>query len=328
MDDSKLEERRKKVLILKTGYSELLDHRFDMNSSLGDVFRTTPLLHAYKEYHVTWVTDPKAFPLLRNNPFIDRLLPLDWLTAKQLSREDFDVFINLEKHLGICVLASEISALTRYGFGFRNGEYGLSIRAHDMATEALDISTKPGTKKTNEKTIQDLLFEVVGKKWNGEEYVLGYKPKSKQIYDVGLNTLVGTKWPTKAWPNYCWDTLESLFEMEGLKITRQDKVGREVLEDLDTYMDWINSSKVIVTNDSLGMHLAIALKKKVLGLFGPTPVTEVYFYNCGKGIRPEDKYGCMPCMSTSCEAPYKTTCLRAVEPREVFSETMKLLGTK
>ena len=35
-------------------------------------------------------------------------------------------------------------------------------------------------KRTNKKTIQELLFEMVGLSWKGEEYILGYSPKNKE----------------------------------------------------------------------------------------------------------------------------------------------------
>ncbi len=44
----------KRVLILKAGYTEtFLNERGMEKVSLGDVFKTTPLLHAYKGEEVT-----------------------------------------------------------------------------------------------------------------------------------------------------------------------------------------------------------------------------------------------------------------------------------
>ena len=84
-------EERKKILIIKTGYSETLDgDQESRNPSLGDVFRATVLLNLYKEDHVTWVTDPDCFPLLEDNPYIDKILALDFITMAQLESEEFD----------------------------------------------------------------------------------------------------------------------------------------------------------------------------------------------------------------------------------------------
>ena len=99
---------KRKILIFKTGYSEVLDKKSNSRrTSFGDILRTTVLLHKFKNDHVTWVTDKSAFPLLVDNPYINRLLPYDFTTALQLENEEFDTIINLEKIPGICALSDK-----------------------------------------------------------------------------------------------------------------------------------------------------------------------------------------------------------------------------
>lgn len=317
---------KKKVLIIKTGYSEILDR--DENSrivSLGDIFRTTPLLHLYKDNHVTWVTDSKAMPLLKGNPLIDRLIPYDYITVDQLKAEEFDVVINLEKTPGICAVADVIRARkSKYGFTL-NTQTG-EAEALESSSDILFVSSNLELKKKNTKTAQKLLFEMVGEKWNNEEYILGYKSQSLENYDVCLNTLVGEKWPIKAWSSKNWDSLEKKLQNEGLKVTRQDKQPKKLFSDITKYIDWINSGNIIVTNDSLGLHLGLALKKKVLGLFGPTPYKEIYFYKRGKAIRPSRVPECAPCFGTECTV-YNNSCMNLITPKKVFHEVIKLKNT-
>src|SRR3989344_2548321 len=110
-------EKKEKILIIKTGYSEFLDKENNFRKvSLGDILRTTPLLHLFKNDHVTWVTDESAYPLLKDNPYIHRILFLDFLTMQQLQAEEFDTIINLEKIPGICALTDKIKAWKKYGF--------------------------------------------------------------------------------------------------------------------------------------------------------------------------------------------------------------------
>ncbi len=63
---------RKQVLIVKTGYSETLDQYTTGAVSLGDVLRTTVILHRFppETHAVTWLTDLKSLPLLKDNPYI------------------------------------------------------------------------------------------------------------------------------------------------------------------------------------------------------------------------------------------------------------------
>jgi len=313
-----------KILIIKTGYSEMLEgHNNTRTASLGDVLRVTPLLHLFKDDDVTWVTDKKVLPLLVGNPYISRILILDFLTIKQLEREKFDTLINLEKDPGICALADQISAWRKFGFRFDSMK-GVA-EAYDNAFEVLALVSKPNIKKENQRTSQDLLFDMVGATWNKEEHILGYKPKTSEEYDIGLNTQIGPKWPTKFWPIEYWDKLETDLIKLGFKVTRQDKQSKKILTDLNSYMDWLNSCKLIITNDSLGLHLAIALKKKVLGLFGPTSHKEFYFYGRGKAILPEESlFDCRPCFNAVC--PKAEICMKAISPEKVMNEVNILLN--
>ncbi|GEM_PF-5294512 len=45
--------------------------------------------------------------------------------------------------------------------------------------------------------------------------------------------------------------------------------------------------RAIVSNDSLGLHLAFALGKKAIGLFGATDEREIYFYNQSVALKPK-----------------------------------------
>ncbi len=310
-----------KVLIIKTGYSEFLEDGNSTKVSYGDVLRVTPLLHYYRDDEVTWLTDESALPLLEGNLFIHRLLPLNFHTAMQLQREQFDTIVNLEKDHDICELSSSIEAWKR--FGFRLDKKTGTVQAYDRAYDVLAVTTSPDMKKKNEKTVQELLFELVGAKWNGEEYVLGYKPKTTETFDVGLNTYIGAKWPTKAWPNNFWDELEKKLNEEGYRVTRQDKQNKSMLTNLHSYIDWVNSSKVLISLDSLGLHVAMALKKKVIGLFGPTPHKEVYFYGRGKAILSEVMPECLPCFEPFCRRGKH--CMEEISPETVYKEAKKFL---
>ncbi len=311
-----------KILIIKTGYSEFLEQEIDSRRvSLGDVFRSTVLLNLYKNEHVTWVTDKKASFLLEDNPFINRLVHLDWIAAEHLKKERFDTIINLEKVPGIGALVENISSVRNFGFRFDPNEK--VSKPYDHAFNVLSVSSDPILKKSNRKTAQELLFEMVKEKWKGEEYILGYKPQTKEVYDVALNILVGQKWPTKLWPSDNWDKLELMLKSNGFSVTRQDKQGSEIFESMNKYIDWINQSKLVVSNDSLGLHLALALKKKVLGLFGPTPDKEVYFYGRGKAILPEPYPDCAPCFKPKCEK--EKNCMEDISPERVYTEVCNLL---
>ncbi|MBS3083573.1 glycosyltransferase family 9 protein [Candidatus Pacearchaeota archaeon] len=316
-----------KVLIIKTGYSEFLygDAQTE-NVSLGDVFRTTVLLPRYaaRGDQVTWLTDSHAMPLLEGNPHIAEIVKLNSLRALELLGETFDTVVNLEKNRGICLFAREIDAWKKQGFRI-DAQTG-QVKAYDRAAEVLAVSHDTALKKTNKLRFQDLLFRLIGEEWKGEEYSLGYRPISQEQYDVALNTLVGKKWPNKSWSPTRWDTLEQRLKSEGFRVTRQDRQDPLVLTDLHKYIDWVNSSRAMVSSDSLGMHLAIALGKQVYGLFAPTPSEEVDFYGRGNAILPYPKLDCVPCLGDKCESR-EGNCIDKIEVDHVYKEIIDYFKT-
>lgn len=265
-----------KILIIKLGFSETLDEEISRFSSLGDVLRTTPILHTLKQQypksHITWLVDDAPFALLKGNKYIDRILVWDSFVGFQLLEERFDVVINLEKIPGLCAITNRINAWKKYGFRF--DEMRGSYDVYEGSEYAFDLCTKHEIKKNNDKIWQQVLIEMVGGTWEEQPYILGYKPKTTEVNDVGFNYKVGPKFPHKAWDDANWKALEGILRKEDYTISWQ-----EGLENLYEYIDWINANRIIVTSDSLGLHIALALGKKVVALFGPTSSREVCFYH-------------------------------------------------
>lgn len=309
----------KKILIIKLGYSETLDKEIGTTTSLGDVLRTTVILNYFKDDDISWLVDEKAYPLLEGNPFIKRILIFNLESVLQLLRERFDTVINLEKGPSICAFSDSINAWRRFGFRF-DADHGVA-QAYDGAEKVLGLCFDLEKKKGNIKFWQHTLVSMIGKKWiEKQEYILGYRPHSLVKYDVGFNWVAGDKWPNKTWPKKRWKKLEGLLKKK-YAISWQ-----KGLSNLYEYIDWINSCRLIVTNDSLGMHLAIALKKRIIVLFGPTSSREVCLYGRGVKILPNVPYGCVPCLDTQCIQ--KTHCMEFIKPEEVKDEIVKLLLEK
>ncbi|MBP7654829.1 glycosyltransferase family 9 protein [Candidatus Dependentiae bacterium] len=304
---------KKKILIIKLGYSETLDAEIGNKCSLGDVLRTTSILHIYKEHRITWLTDESATELLEGNPFIERILSFNLISVLQLMGEKFDIMINLEKTPGICSLADKIDAWQKYGF--RLDAATGKAEAYEYSQAALNIATREDEKKRNNKCWQKILFEMLNKKWNNENYILSYKPSTKETYDIGFNMFVGPKFPVKAWPIENWKKLEKKLNNK-YSITYQ-----ESLNNINGYIDWLNKSKIIITNDSLGLHLAVALNKKVIALIGPTSTTEIPTLPNVTIIKPSKKLNCIPCFKHYCKL--NNTCMNYISVSDVEKEIKK-----
>lgn len=297
--------KKRKVLIIKTGFSEFLDRGISTIISLGDVLMCTSILSLYKNDHVTWVTSFKGSPLLHGNPYIHDLLIFSPTVLQKIAQSSCDILINLEKDIGICSFLRTIKAKEKYGFYF-------DTKLHDIATynrSAQCLLDSQENHKAIHKSTLAILFETVGGKWQGEVPYLRCPSGVAEKYDIGFNFAVGTKWPTKAWPMHNWQALEKILQK---KYSISWQKGHTNIKE---YIRWIQSCRLIVTCDSLGQIVGQALNKKVVTLFGPTnhermtgiPGTEV--------IASTLKCPYRPCFLPFCR--HKKYCMDYITPKRV-----------
>jgi heptosyltransferase II len=239
-----------RTLIIKTGHTETFDKSNASLSivSLGDVLRTTVLLHLLKESEVTWLTSPEARPLLENNPHIHQIA-----TSPENIKERWDLVINLEETETAFRVLQRIQYKKLAGFGENSMLQTL--------TKPFEI---PALKNWSEK-----LFLLMDYNWSGEGYVFTPSKKTYRQFDLGLNWKVGPKWSNKSWPESHW---EHIYE----RVKNQYRTSwQQGFDNLEEYIFWIQSCKTLLTHDSLGLHLGLALGKKMVALFGPTLSREI-----------------------------------------------------
>jgi heptosyltransferase-2 len=78
-----------------------------------------------------------------------------------------------------------------------------------------------------------------------------------------------------------------------------------------------NIPDIVVTGDSLGMHIAIALKKFVIAWFGVSCWTEIDLYDHGVKLFQEDLF-CSPCWKKQC--PYDLECIKLIDLDRIIRE--------
>jgi heptosyltransferase-2 len=311
---------RERVLIIK------LD-------AMGDVLRTTTLLPALAEAHphaaITWLTRPEAKPLLENNPYLTEIVTYgpDALTC--LAARSFDRVINLD--------AGKVSAgLAAAARGARKDGYVLHSEGHvvptnDAARAWLEMGLFDDLKKQNTRTYQDVMAEILGLPPRGE-YVLeltaaelgrardhlrglGVDPDRPIL---GLNTGAGERWPLKQWrlDGYL-DLLTRAHQEHGVSVlllggkAERDRHAHLVREARVPVFDAGNDNgvrhfaaltaqcAVVVSGDTLAMHIALAARRRVVALFGPTSSAEIELYGLGEKVVPDME--CLVCYKEHCD---------------------------
>ena len=91
---------------------------------------------------------------------------------------------------------------------------------------------------------------------------------------------------------------------------------------LSQFIAIVERCNMIISGDTLTMHIRIRLKKHVLAMFGPTCHQEIDLY--GRGDKVISTIGCAPCYKNKCDL--KDNCMTAISVNEVYEKTMKLLS--
>ncbi len=84
---------------------------------------------------------------------------------------------------------------------------------------------------------------------------------------------------------------------------------------------WIDAANLVISNDAGMMHVAAALKKPQIALFGPTKQDVTSPLNAGAGVI-NLHVPCAPCMKKTC--PRDHSCMTGIDPRMVLEEAGKL----
>lgn len=326
-------------------------------AAIGDVLRTTPLLsglkRAYPQSHITWVVDKEAYPLLKNISLIDRLLPFDFPSLLPLEMETFDLIIGLEKEPRGAALVSKFRGREKKGFGL--GPKGNVFHLNQASEYAYLLGLSDELKfYQNQKTYPELIFGIAELDYQKDEYFLVLSEEDTAFAEkfarriglkkgevvIGLNTGAGDVFANKAW------TLEGYIQLiNGLRKEpktrllllggpkekeRSSQILREakgaVIDSgcdntLREFAALINLCDVVVTGDTTALHMAIALKKKVVAFFGPTCAQEIELY--GRGEKIISSLPCAPCYRRSCQV--SPNCMQAIEAKEVMEKIRALL---
>jgi lipopolysaccharide heptosyltransferase II len=91
---------------------------------------------------------------------------------------------------------------------------------------------------------------------------------------------------------------------------------------LPEMIEWLRLSELMITNDTGPMHVAAALGKPLIALFGPTESRRTGPYGQLENVLRID-LPCSPCMKSYCAYEKPDECLKAISPAMVFERVKK-----
>lgn len=320
--------------------------------ALGAVLRSTSLLKAirrrYPKSHLTWVTKAPAHHLLANVKEIDRVLTTSSDDLLRLSALEFDVGLLIDKSLaatGVALKAKAVKALK----GFRADGSGAIVPANAEAVELWELGLSNEKKFfENKKTEQRLVHEALELgPYERDDYIVRLTAEEKELAAarrkawspngkivIGLNTGCSPTLPHKKLSvenhRHLIAEIKRRSEFVNCPIVllggpEDTERNREIAKGFDVIVSpttqglrdglaSVEACDLIVTGDSLGMHMAIGLGKWVAAWFGPTCQQEIDLY--GRGVKILTKAPCSPCWKRDCQ---KTNmCYDQVDLNEVI----------
>ncbi|MBL8695921.1 MAG: glycosyltransferase family 9 protein [Planctomycetes bacterium] len=323
-------------------------------AAAGDVLRTTSILPAlrrkYEGCSLTWITASGSAPLLERNPQIDRIVAFRGFLPPELLVEEFDVIVNLDAAADSAAIASAIRAREKLGYGL-DGR-GVSYAFNKAAEEWLSMGRRDDLKRANKRTYQDhalVAAELDGPAappqlflterevaWGRERgRALGLRLGQRVI---GLNTGAGGRWPLKRWTEEGFLATARRFAADGCavlllggpeEVERNQrlaaacagaKAGGGFVADtgcdnsMREFAALVNLCDAVVTGDTLAMHIATALGKQVVAIFGPTSSVEIDLFGRGEHVTSESM-DCLVCYLSHCEKD--PNCMNTIAPDRV-----------
>lgn len=333
--------RVKKILVIK------LRH-------LGDVLLSGPVFKALKtrfpEAQIDGYVYTESFPMLENHPSIHHLIGYDqkWKKLKwwrrifkegqllgKIRHERYDLVINLTEGDRGALAAMVSQASIRVGFTPKGWlqkklythlvKQGLSLR-HEVEKN-LDALRRIGIFPSLED--RELFLHVSS----------DYRQKMSSYAPFVLIH------PTSRWRFKCW-TIDKMREVAKMLLARgervvftsgPDKGELEMVEKITQGLDVINLSgkitlqelgalidlsQLLICVDSVPFHMASALKKRVIALFGPSSEISWGPWRNPNAQIVTQPFSCRPCHQDGCGGSKVSDCLTTLPVEAVLNAAL------
>ena len=329
-------------------------------SSLGDVVQALPVLRLiklrYPGSEIYWWLDSGLLPLLEKDPDLTGLIPFHrrgWASPRnwgelirsvfELRRRHFDWVIDLQglARTGIIAWLANgdlLAGVDEPREGAR-GFYDLIVRRPSPQTHAVDwyleflpVLGVPAHRDFTWIPARPEIRATLGEKWN---------PDSARWIVLSP----GARWLNKRWAiqNFCnlaarlaVDLPGHRFAVLGSKSERHlgdrilSAIGDRCLNlagetSLPEMVEWIRLSDLMISNDTGPMHVATAIGKPTVAIFGPTDPRRTGPYGQLDGVV-RWNLPCAPCLQDHCDYEKPTECLQGISTEQVRRKVLARLG--
>ncbi|MBU0677434.1 MAG: glycosyltransferase family 9 protein [Verrucomicrobia bacterium] len=315
-------------------------------SSLGDLFHALPLVRVLKRElgaRIDWVTQAPYADLVRCFDDVDDVIVFprkSFLRSlrsfrSRLRQEEYDLVLDLQGLLKSAFVAGLARSRRKLGPSYcREGSHifygeiaGELNKERHAVEEGLDFARH--------------LDLSVGE----PEFPMSFPSLNLSEGRPRIALIPCSRWETKNWPvahfvdagkmlrRELGATLFLFGAPEDGEICRQiaagcgdgvvDQCGKTSLIEMGS---WLSEMDLVITVDSGPMHMAAALQKPVLAIFGPTDPVRTGPFGDRCEVLYVDYLSCRPCFSRSCLRDERdVACLKMLSPERVAATAAGML---
>jgi heptosyltransferase-2 len=293
--------------------------------------------------------------MLEGNPYLAEVIEYGPDALLALASRRFDRVVNLDAAKIAASLASLAKAEEKIGYVLNEKGY---VEAGGPEAEAwLKMGLFDDLKAANRKTYQERMCSIVGVKPEGMKYIfeLSQPEKVRGAHHLqglgvrsgksllGIHTGAGSRWPLKQLREE--KTVRLIRELldergdeiqivllggpEEASINQRIKkhFGGEIIDAgchnaIRHYAAIVSHCDLVLSGDTLAMHVALAMGRKVVALFGPTSSWEIELFGLGEKIVPGLE--CVACYRRDCER--SPNCMDAISTEAIKEAILRHLG--
>ncbi len=338
-----------KILIIKTGaLGDVLRTSF-IAQALKDKYKN-------KNSKIFWLVSKQAKAFFINNQYVDKIIISE--ERNKIKNIKFDLVINLEESEEDCSFASSLKTKKIIGaFLDKNRKIDYTKESSywfDMSKiSKFENKRADILKKENKKTHRQIISELIGienyKKYEPFLRLTGSQREMAKEFSakhnlsdsnliIGVNTGSADRWPKALSVKKTAELINEIYKKYKAKILLfggPDEIQRnkEIIKfvkspiidtgcgnNLIEFPALISICNLMITTDSLGLHVALALKRKTICLIGPTSPSEIDLYGLGEKVISRSK--------DVCSYKTKTDCMEKINLQEIEEKINKLLEQK
>jgi len=338
----------KKILMIRFG-------------AMGDVLLTTPavrcLRRKFPHAKIDFLVKSEYAPLLRGNPHLDVVVPFDpkaglkglFQMGKWMRTQKYDLIVDLQRNANSVFLSAYSGTSSRLVwnperwkrwlwvyFRIRLNDYGRPVPLKYLLP--LQLLGVEDDGKGLELYIPQEMHQRV-------EHLLKTSGVEEKKPILALAPGAGRN--TKRWPKENYIELGKYCQRQGFSIFllggKQDKALCQFIKEAigpDAW-DWsgtslletasfISRASVMVTNDTGLMHMASALQKRGVAIFGPTTRELGFFPFRSFFVVVEKPFKCRPCSFHGTKHCIRGhfRCMKAISSQEVIHAVQKLVESE